>query len=562
MQDWQPIISWIGRIAGPIVALLVYWLLPGGDGGLSHSGRAIAGCGALMAVWWMSEAWPMAVTSLLPLVLFPLTGVYALDPQPGDIVQVKGEKRPAILVAVAPAQAGQPATATVDLVGVETERRTVPRNKVDLPPSMKPLARCAAPYANKYVFLYLAGFLLAFALERWNLHRRVALYIMQVVGTRPALLVGGVMVSTAFVSMWISNTATAAMMLPLGISLAALFDDRLKGPDQVEQGPSEDSRHFATALMLGIAYAATIGGMATIVGTPTNTFAVGFLRDHGIEVQFVDWLWIGLPVAVIFLGFAWWLLTFVLFPVSVSSLPDGERVIREELELLGPMTRGEITVAIVFVTTAILWFVYAPLLAATPLKEWFPTLRTVDDVLIGIAGALSLFFIPVNWEEGEFALDWDAAKRLPWDVLLLLGGGFALADGIEATGLDVWAGGHLGGLTWHPLLIVAVVSLAVVYLSELASNVATCIAVLPIAWTVAGQLGIPPVVMAVSVTLAASCGFMLPVATPPNAIAFGTGRVKVFEMIKAGFWLNLVGIAIVLVVTLTLAPWVFPQPAR
>ncbi|MDP9348673.1 MAG: DASS family sodium-coupled anion symporter [Gemmatimonadota bacterium] len=472
----------LGLLLGPLLfAALLLLPVPAG---LSPAGWRALAAGALMAVWWVTEAIPIPATALLPLALFPLLGVADID-------------------------------------------------------------AAAAPYANPIIFLFMGGFLLALAMQRWNLHRRIALSIVRMLGTRPASLVGGFMLATAFLSMWVSNTATAVMMLPIGISVVELVRRRDPGVDAEE-------RNFAAALMLGIAYAASIGGFATLIGTPPNALLAGFMREtYGYQVGFAQWMGVGVPLMLLVLPLTWLLLVRLVFPIRAPEIPGGRELIERELRALGPLSRPEVAVAAVFTAAALLW-IFSPLLEGMLPED------TLSDAGIGIAAALLLFLIPADRKAGTFVLDWEWAGRLPWDVLLLFGGGLSLADALTETGVAKWIGGSLGGLGALPTpLLILVVAATIIALSELASNTATAAAFLPVAGALALGIGESPLLLVVPAALAASCGFMLPVATPPNAIAYGTGQVTVAQMARAGAWLDLLCIVCILAVSYTAMLWAF-----
>jgi solute carrier family 13 (sodium-dependent dicarboxylate transporter), member 2/3/5 len=506
--------AWTGRILGPVLALLVYVLIPSGEGGLGTAGRGTAAVGVLMAVWWISEALPLPATSLLPIALFPLVGVFD--------------------------------------VGEAT-----------------------APYADDIIFLFMGGFMLALAMQRWGLHRRIALVTIMAVGTRPVQVVGGFMLATAFLSMWVSNTATTVMMLPIGLSVLHLVAERA-GADGREadeaalgvghgaaahdaadgRGTSRRSRGgadaFATCLMLAIAYAASIGSLATLIGTPPNLFMAGFLeQSYGITIGFGRWMLIGLPLSTVFLVITWLVLTRVVYPIRMHELPGGRELFRAELRRLGPVGRGERIVATVFVLTAAAWVLREPVTGA--LTGVVPNIGAVSDAGIAVTAAILLFAIPVDWRAGVFTLDWPTARQLPWGVLLLFGGGLSLAAAVRESGLDAYIGLQVGGLGGLPLvLLIAAVVTSIVLLTELTSNTATAATFLPILAGAAVGLGITPLLLVVPAALAASCAFMMPVATPPNAIVFGSGHVTMPQMVRAGVWLNLVGIVLVTATILVL----------
>lgn len=479
-----------GRIVGPILAVALLLLPP--PPGLEPAGWRTAAVGVLMAIWWLSEAIPIPATSLLPLALLPLFGA-------GSIQQV------------------------------------------------------AAPYGNPVIFLFLGGFLLALGMQRWGLHRRIALAILSRAGGSYRALVGGFMAGTAFLSLWVSNTATTMMMLPIGISVIALLeregsDDRREDGDEGRSDATDNG--FSTALLLGIAYAASIGGLGTLIGTPPNAFLAGFVSEvYGIELGFARWLLIGLPVVLIGLPVAWLVLTRVAFRVSARSTVAGHRLLRRERDALGLLSAPERRVAIVSVATACLW-VLRP-----ALDHWLPGLT---DAGIAVAAGLSLFVIPAGKGRTGGILDWEWASRLPWDLLLLFGGGLSLAAAIDRTGLNGWLGQAAAATAeWPLLLFILLITAVVVFLTELTSNTATAAAFLPIVGAVAVRAGWDPLLLTVPAALAASCAFMLPVATPPNAIVYGSHRVSVPEMARAGWWLNLLMIALVTGIASVLVPLVF-----
>jgi len=469
--------------------MLVYAALWRGAPDLEPSGRAAASMAAWMAVWWMTEAVPLPVTSLLPLIAVPLLGIGSTE-------------------------------------------------------------KAAAPYADKNIFLFMGGFLIALAAERWNLHRRFALLTLLAVGTRPRQLVGGVMLATGALSMWMSNTATTAMMLPIGMSLVALVKERwasvrMECADEQAEREQQTGR-FAACMMLCIAYAASIGGMGTLVGTPTNLFLAGFLQNKGSPISFIQWMAFAMPLAFTYLAAAWWLLTHWIFPIRLAELPGGHEVIQAELSRLGRVSRGEWTVLIVFGLVALCW-VFRPLLAGPVAgATGFTMLARLDDTVIAMAGALVLFVIPVDRGRGQFAMDWATAMRLPWGVLILFGGGFSLAEAIASSHLADWIGAQIAAFQGIPVAaLVVVVTAMILMLTELTSNTPTAAAFLPILHGVAEGMGFPPMVLLVPATLAASCAFMLPVATPPNAIVFGSGHIAMRDMIRAGMWLNLLGLLLI-----------------
>lgn len=483
----------VGLVLGVLLAVVVYLLMPARlDGDLAaalaedgvettaHAIRATAAVAVLMGVWWMTEAIPLPATALVPLVAFPALQV-------------------------------------------------------------SPFADTAPPYASGTIFLFMGGFVLALTLQRWNLHRRIALVTVLAVGTNPTRLVAGFMIATGFISMWVSNTATAVMMLPIGLSVLTLVGRPGGGENPL------DSK-FGTALMLGIAYAASIGSLGTLIGTPPNALLRGYLQDnHDITIGFGEWMLVGVPLAVVFLAFCWWLLTHVLYRPEITELPGGRTAIEGELSKLGPMSGPEKTVGLVFVAAALSW-IFLPTL--------FPD-SGISDELIAMCVALACFLLPARPKDGVALLDWKSAKELPWDVLLLFGGGLALSAQFTRTGLSVWIGEQAAGLNVLPVvLIVVAVATLVLFLTELTSNTATAAAFLPIIGGVAVGMGVDVMLLVVPVALAATSAFMLPVATPPNAIAFGSGYIRMSQMIRAGLWLNIVGIVLITLTVLTLGQWV------
>jgi sodium-dependent dicarboxylate transporter 2/3/5 len=454
-------------------------LLPAPEG-LSVLGWRVAAIGLLMAAWWMTEAVPLAATALLPLPFFPALGILTVE---------------------------------------ET----------------------AAAYANPLVFLFLGGFLLARALSVWQLDRRLAGSVLRLAGQRPRRLVGGVMAMTAFLSLWITNTATAMVMLPIGQALAARA--------VAEDGTPAGDDAFATALLLGIAYAATIGGMGTLIGTPPNAlFAAYMAQTQGIEIGFAEWMLVGLPVVIVLLPLAWWLLTAVVFrlpreaAVAVAELPGSA----------GPASPAQRRVAGLLILAIALWL-GRPLLA-----ELVPGLP-LSDAGIAIGVALLLFLLPAGSLPRRPLLLWSEAVAIRWDVLLLFGGGLALAEGISVSGLAPWVGSAMQGLEqWLPFwVLILFVGALVVSLGELASNTAVAAVFLPVAGAVALGMHEPAVTLALPVALAATLGFMLPVATPPNAIVYGSGRLAAHDMLRAGLLLDAAGLIVVLLGALTLGRWVF-----
>jgi sodium-dependent dicarboxylate transporter 2/3/5 len=484
----------IGLLAGPAAALLLYFALPaefadaaGRAVTFSHAGRATLAMMAWMAIWWMTEAVEIEATALLPIVAFPLLGV------------------------------------------------------------MK-LGETTANYGADVIFLFLGGFVLALSIQRWGLDKRIAFLTLKLVGTKPGGVIAGCMGATAFMSMWVSNTATAAMMVPIALSVIDLVLVRRTGRRLAETGgiPREDrdNRNFAMGLLLCIAYAASIGGVATLIGSPPNLILARFMsQTYGVDVSFARWLVIGLPTALLFLPLAWLLVTKVIFPTRIGEIEGGREFVDAEYRKLGALNRGERATLIVFACTVLAW-IFRPLLAEITVAGVRP-LAALSDAGIAVGAALALFLFPVDREKGLFASDWETAVRLPWGVLILFGGGLALAAATEANGVAEYIGSlarDLGG--WPVLAVVLLVVALTTFMSELTSNTAQVATMLPIVAALAPALGVPPAMLLVPVTMAASLAFMMPVGTPPNAIVFGTGLLTIPDMIRAGVLLNLAGIIV------------------
>jgi sodium-dependent dicarboxylate transporter 2/3/5 len=447
-----------------------------------------------MAAWWFTEAIPVYATALLPLVLLPLL------------------------------------------------RATT-------------MKAAAAPYAHELIFLFMGGFLLALAMERWGLHRRVALAALRVAGDRPINVVGAFMAVSAGLSMWVSNTATAIMMLPVALSVIGLVSQSSAPLETGEDAGPPDAAvgSFGVALLLGIAYAASIGGVATPIGTPPNLFLLSYVDAHlDREISFVRWMALAVPLVAVFLPIAWLLLTRVLHPVRLPRIEGSSALVGRALRELGPMSRGERIVLGVFLLTAGLW-ITRPLLGGIELAGIQP-LAGLTDAGIAMLAALLLFVAPIDWRAGTFALDWDTAVKLPWGILILFGGGLSLAAAIQQNGVAELIGSQVSGFGDVPswIVVLAVVT-TILFLTELTSNTATTAALVPVLATVAPGLGFDPLLLAVPAAISASCAFMLPVATPPNAVVFGSGLVRIPEMVRAGFWLNLTGIALVTAFTYAVA---------
>jgi len=472
--------QFVGLFLGPAIALLM--VLAGAPDELSDAAWRAAAIGVLMAVWWATEAVPIAVTALLPIVLFPLFGVASIQ-------------------------------------------------------------HTTAPYANKVIYLFLGGFVVAFAMQRWNLHKRIALYVLQHTGGNGRSLVGGFMLASALISMWVMNTSTTMMLLPIAVSIITVIHNSVSDLDQTGR------ENFQYSLLLGVAYGATIGGIATLVGTAPNAMLAAFMQEnYGTEIDFASWMLVGLPLSAAMLPLAWLALTRWVFKVDFITSPESRAELRRMKEDLGQMTVPEKRVAMVFVCMASLW-VLRPMLAK------ISGLTALDDSGIAMAGAIALFLIPSGDKQDPLLLRWRYAEQLPWSVLILFGGGLTLAGAVSRTGLAAWLGESLQAIgTLDVALIVILSATMIIFLTELTSNIATTATFLPVIGAIAIEAGMNPIILTVPVTLAASCAFMLPVATPPNAIVFGSGLLTIPKMVRAGIMLNLIGVVLVSVVALFLAP--------
>jgi solute carrier family 13 (sodium-dependent dicarboxylate transporter), member 2/3/5 len=493
------LLGWTGRLAGPPLAAATYAGLTLVADDLSPDARLTAALAVLMAVLWATEAMPLAATALLPAALLPVAGVLPFD-------------------------------------------------------------EVASSYASEVVFLLLGGFCIAQAMQRWNLHRRIALRLVLMVGTREASVVAGFMITAAGLSMWISNTATAAMMIPIATGLIGLtYSERSNGDTRESAAPEGKGSRFPACLLLAIAFGASIGSVGTLIGTPPNLILRGILESRlGIEIGFAEWMLVGVPLVAAFVPLAWFILVHVIHRLGSAELPGGHELIGRELRDLGPMSRGEWTVAVVFAATVLAWVGREPLSSWSALTDALPWIENLSDAGIALIAALLLFAIPVDAQGSKFALDWKSAKAMPWGVLVLIGGGLALATAIASSGLDAWIGAQVGDLDFLPtIVVVAATALLVTLLSNFASNTATAATLLPILAGVGVGIGVDPMLLMLPAALAASYAFMLPAATPPNAIAFGSGHLTVPELVRAGVLLNLIAIPLIVLTTYTLGSWVF-----
>jgi solute carrier family 13 (sodium-dependent dicarboxylate transporter), member 2/3/5 len=451
--------------AGLYIGLILFFAVliapaPGGMDPVAWKTTAVA---LLMATWWITETIPIAATSFLPIVLFPVLGI-----------------------------------ATI------TESTT--------------------PYANPLIFLFLGGFIIAIAMQTWDLHKRIALHIILFVGVKPSSIIAGFIIASAFLSMWVSNTATALMMLPIAISVLQLADRNGNEAGSI--------KNFEIVLVLAIAYACNIGGIATLIGTPPNALFAAFMHEnYGVEVSFVKWMAVGVPLILVLLPLMYYILTRLVLPVRLKELPGGKAFIEEQISKIGRITKPEIRVAVVFGITACLW-IFRPLFTGF--------LPGLSDAGIAITAGVFMFILPSGTKPGHKILKWSDMKALPWGILILFGGGLSLAMAINSSGLAVYIGNAVKGLSGlHLIWLLLLVVLIIVFLTEITSNTATTSAFLPILASMAIVLGQNPMLFTLPAAMAASCAFMLPVATPPNAIIYGSGKVTIPQMAKAGLWLNI-----------------------
>lgn len=470
----------VGVWLGPAVVILM--MLVGPQGSLSESAWNTAAMGLWMAIWWATEATPVGVTAFIPLIFFAPLGITTLE-------------------------------------------------------------KAAEPYANPILYLYLGGFLIALAMQHWNLHKRIALALLTVSGTNGRSLIGGFMLTAALLSMWMTNTSTTMMLLPIVISVIAVIADTVKDIEEKER------RNFEIGLLLGIAYGATIGGVATLVGTPPNAFLAAFLNEnYDVEISFARWMLVGVPVTMVFLPLAWFTLTRIVFPVSFETSAATQDMLSGMRKELGKASAAEWRIGIVFTLVVFGWMT-RPWLAS-----WLP-IEGVSDPAIVMTAAFVLFLMPSSGRNSPRILNWSMTRELPWAILILFGGGLSLAAQVSETGLAHWLGMSLVPLgTFGIAAVVVGIVVLVIFMTELTSNLATTATLLPVLAALALELGANPVTLTVPVALAASYAFMLPVATPPNAIVYGAGRITVPQMAKAGLLLNLFGIILLSAVALLLAP--------
>ncbi len=469
----------LGLVLGPLLAVMVYLLL-GGSSGLDEDARRLAAIAVLMAAWWVTETIPLAATALMPIVCFPLLNIL-------------------------------------------------------------PIEQTTARYGHKLIFLFMGGLMLGAGLERWGAHKRLALVIIYLVGTSSRRIVAGIMLSAAILSGFVSNTATAMMLLPIVLSIGELAS----GPDP----DTPTAKRFTVCLLLALAYGASIGGIATLTGTPPNGFLAGYLtQEMGIEMSYARWLGLGLPLSLVMLPVSWAYLIFVAMPVKSGHIPGGRKYIARRLDDLGPMKNAEKLSILIFGLTAMMWIFHG----------WLETtfgLVKIDDATIAIGGALLMFLTPTDRTMKYRVLSWKHAERIPWGILILFGGGLALAKAVTHTELDAWIGQQIATIG-NPgeLPLLGGVTTLIVFLTEITSNTATTSTMLPVLAAVGEGMGIDPTLLVIGAAVSASCAFMLPVATPPNAIVFSSGRITIKQMAMAGFGLNLICIVIITLMVWGLAP--------
>ncbi|MFL2629112.1 MAG: SLC13 family permease [Flavobacteriaceae bacterium] len=470
----------MGFFLGPLLFVLTRYFT--NFEGLSNEGNAVLASTLWIAVWWITEAIPIAATSLMPIILFPLSDGLSLS---------------------------------------ET----------------------TSSFGHRFVFLYLGGFILALSIEKWNLHKRIALNIIKIIGTNIKKIILGFMVATAFLSMWISNTATSVMMLPIGIAIIKQMKD-------LKNTPENENLIFGKSLMLSIAFSASIGGVATLIGTPPNLVFAGIIQEiYNIEISFLEWFMFGLPISIILLSIAWVYLTNVAFKFKQDKFDEGKKEINRQLEDIGSMSYEEKIVLTVFILTGLAWITRTFFL-----NKFLPNL---DDSIIALISGISLFIFQANSKSGkkEKIMNWEDAVKLPWGILLLFGGGLAIAQGFQSSGLATWIAQNMVQLEgFSVFLILLVVITAVNFLTEITSNLATTAMLLPILAPTAVILGVHPYILMVGATIAASCAFMLPVATPPNAVVFGSGYLKMSDMVRVGVLMNFISIIVILLMVYFVLP--------
>ncbi len=465
----------LGLIIGPILFCIVFFLEPFAD--LNQAANAVLASTLWIATWWLSEALPISATALLPIAILPLAGG-------------------------------------------------------------APIAQTTAAYGDKMLFLFVGGFIIAIAMQKWNLHKRIALSIIYTVGSNSTYIVLGFMLATGLLSMWISNTATTLMMVTIATALIS----------EMRSLSGENGKVFFKSLLLGIAYAASIGGVATLVGTPTNPIFVSVAKQlYGTEFSFASWMAFALPFALVTLLFCWFLLTKIVFPVNKVEMPLGRESIKNELKKLGKMSQEEKVVAIVFLAMAFAWITRSFLLS-----QFIPG---IDDTVIAIAASSLMFILPAKSDKKPL-LTWAEAEKLPWGVIILFGGGLSIAAAFQSSELAKWIGAQLTAVEALPLfVIILIITLSVNFLTEITSNVATASIMLPVLAALADAIGVHPFLLMIPATMAASCAFMLPIATGPNAIVFGSGELEMRDMVRAGVWLNVISSVLISLLVYSVLPF-------
>ncbi len=474
-----------GLVLGPFLFVFLYLFIP--TGFISPNAYKVLALAVWIICWWVTEAVPFPVTALLPLISFPLLGVM-------------------------------------------------------------PMNQSAAPYAHPIIFLFMGGFFIALALEKHRLHERIALNLIRFTGTSGNGIILGFMIATAFISMWISNTATAMMMMPIALSVVKLI---IPNKDEIRDGPNTAERNFALGLMLVVGYAATLGGLATIIGTPPNVVFIGLLNDFsGQKISFGQWMLIGVPVAVILLISTYLIVTKILFPNKIDKIKGSDELIKSKLEELGALRKEEKPVLTIFLLTSFFWIFQQAI-------NYFIGTELLNDTNIAMAGGLLMFVVPADTKNLTFLLEWKDTKNMAWGILILFGGGLCLAEGLNKTGIIQSIGSWIVSQTDYNIWFILFLITISVALSEMMSNVALVNIFVPVVFGIAQGLNINPILLALPVTLSASIGFMLPIATPPNAIVFASGYIRIKDMMRAGFLLNIASIIIVWIASLTLVRWVF-----
>jgi sodium-dependent dicarboxylate transporter 2/3/5 len=475
----------IGLFLGPLLFLLFYFIIPAGF--ISPNAFKVFALASWVICWWVTEAIPFPVTALLPLILFPLIGVM-------------------------------------------------------------PISQSVLPYANPIIFLFMGGFFLALALEKHRLHERIALNLIKITGTSGNGIILGFMLATAFLSMWISNTATAMMMMPIALSVTRLV---ITSKEEIKNGRQSGERNFALGLMLAVGYAATLGGLATIIGTPPNVVFVGLLNEfNGQKISFGQWMLVGVPAMIILLTLNYLIVTKILFPNKLNKIEGSDDLIKNKLQELGRIRKEEKLVLTIFTITSCFWIFQQGI-------NYLIGNEVLNDTNIAMAGGVTMFIVPTNLKSMTFLLAWRDTKNMEWGILILFGGGLCLADGLNKAGIIQAVGNWIVGQTEFNMWFILILITVTVALSEMMSNVALVNIFVPVVFGIAQGLNINPILLALPVTLAASIGFMLPIATPPNAIVFSSGYIHIRDMMRAGVLLNIASIIVIWIFSLTFVRWVF-----